>query len=215
VTGQFDVTPDMEVVGALASSAQLVAYVLKAAVFLSDLHESLKNAPERIQQYANQIKRLIEIIHLIKETRSLHTTLVFDQLEYTISQACSLRDLLVKVLGQYTQPSSQRRYWKVLEGKKEKRILLALQNLEREKTGLLLCLTIAQTEFIHDLRREIRKAESDMPEEESPKLPQGQILGGQAHDQCPVRTPVTVSMSILLIIDVAVSCTNCTRLRAS
>lgn len=174
-------------VGALASSAQLAAYVVKAAVFLSDLYERLKNAPDRIQQHANHIKRLIEIILRIKETQYLHTALVFAQLEYTISQAYSLRDLLVEVLGQYTQPSFRRRYWNVFKGKKEKQILVELQNLEREKTGLSLCLTAAQTEFLHDVRREVRKTESDMPEQGSGKLPQGRILGEQADQQFPVR----------------------------
>jgi hypothetical protein len=175
----------MEVVGALASSAQLVAYVAKAAAFLSDLYERLKDAPDRIQQHENHIKHLIEIILHIQETRSLHTTLVFAQLEHTISLAYSLRDLLVKVLGQYTQLSFRRRYWKVLQGKKEKQILLALQNLEREKTGLSLCLTVAQTEFLHDVRHEVKKPESDMPEQKSPKLPQAQILAREAYRQCP------------------------------
>jgi hypothetical protein len=185
----------MEVVGALASSAQLAAYVVKSAAFLSDLYERLKNAPDRIQQDANHIKRLIEIILHIKETRSLHTTLVFAQLEYTISQAYSLRDLLVKVLGQYTQPSFRRRYWKLLKGKKEKQILLALQSLEREKTGLSLCLTAAQIEFLHDVRGEVRKAESNMPEQGSPKLPREQILSGQTYHLCPVRKLVAALLS--------------------
>jgi hypothetical protein len=173
----------MEVLSGLASSAQLVAYVVKAAAFLSDLYERLENAPDRIRQDANHAKRLIEIILQIKETRSLHTTFVFAQLEHTISQACSLRDLLVKVLGQYTHPSLRSRYWKVLKGKREKEILLALQNLEREKTVLSLCLTAAQTKFLHEVRDEVRKAEPDMPEQGAPELHQGQIIGGQR----PVR----------------------------
>jgi hypothetical protein len=192
----------MEVVSGLASSAQLLTYVVKAAAFLSDLYESLKNAPDRIRQDANHVKRLIEIILHIKETRSLHTTLVCTQLEHTISQACSLRDLLVKVLGQYTHPSFRSRYWKVLKDKREKQILLALKNLEREKTGLSLCLTAAQTEFLHEVRDEVRKAEPDMPEQGAPKLPQGQIIGGQ----CPVRNishslsycPHTTKLTIIL-----------------
>jgi hypothetical protein len=202
----------MEVVGGLGSSAQLVVYVVKSAAFLSDLCERVKNAPAIIRQHENHIKRLIEIILHIKETRSSHTTLVFAQLEYTISQAYNLRDLLVKVLGQYTQPSFQRRYWKLLQGKKEKQILLALQNLEREKTVLSLCLTVAQAEFLRD-RCEVRKAESDMPEQESLKHPQQQLPAIQASYQCPVRTPVTALLSILLTIDVAVSSTNYSRHR--
>jgi len=166
----------MEVLSGLASSALLVAV-------LSDLYERVKNAPDRICQHVNHVKRLIEIILRIKETRSLHTTFVFAQLEYTIPQACSLRDLLVKVLGQYSHPSLRSRYWKVLKGKREKEILLALQNLERKKTALSLCLAASQTELLHEVRDEVRKAEPDMPEQGAPKLPQGQIIGSQR----PVR----------------------------
>ncbi|CZR69707.1 uncharacterized protein PAC_19607 [Phialocephala subalpina] len=55
------------------------------------------------------------------------------------------------------------RYWKkVLKGKKERQILVALQSLEREKTQLTLCLTAAQTEVLRDVQREVRRTESDM-----------------------------------------------------
>jgi hypothetical protein len=184
----------MEAVSGCASSAQLVACVVKAAAFLSDLYERLKNAPDRIRQDANHVKRLIEIILHIKETRSLHTTLVFAQVGCVISQAYSLRDLLVKALGQYTHPTLRSRNWSVLKGTREKQILLALQNLEREKTGLSLCLTAAQTELLRDIRGEVRKAEPHMPEQGAPKLPQGQILGGQR----PVRTCPTALLPTLL-----------------
>jgi hypothetical protein len=110
----------MEVIGSLAGPAQLIVYALKAAAFLSGLYGRLKNAPDRIRQDANHAKCLIEIILQTKETRFLHTTLVFAQLEHTILQAYSLRDFLDKALGQYTQPSLRCRYWKVLKGKKEK-----------------------------------------------------------------------------------------------
>jgi hypothetical protein len=152
----------LEVIGALASAAQLAAYAVKAAAFISDIYDRLKHAPQRIEEHAHQIQRLIDIIIYIKDNSSLHTTLVFEQLECTIIQAGSLRELLVKVLGQYTQPSLRLRYWKVLKGKKERQILVALQRLEREKTQLSLCLTAAQSEILQEVQREVRRTESDM-----------------------------------------------------
>jgi predicted Zn-ribbon and HTH transcriptional regulator len=142
--------------GALASAAQLVAYVLKTAAFLSDVYERLKHAPQRIQKHASDIKRLIDIILHIKENQTLHTTIVFTQLIHIISAAYNLQELLIKVLGQYTQPSLRKRYWKILKGNKERAILDALQDIERAKSGLSLCLTAAQTEYLHDVRREVR-----------------------------------------------------------
>lgn len=174
------------VVGGLASSAQLIAYVVQTSFFLSDLYNRLKDAPDRIREYTNNITRLIEIIAHIQEKLSFHTTLVFAQLKHIIAQACNLRDLLIKVLGQYTQPSIRRRYWKLLKGKKEREILLALKNLEREKSNLALCLA-AQAEIPIEVRREARKAQPNMPPLGSPKLDEAQTLGYQ---QYPVRTSV-------------------------
>ncbi|KAF4625423.1 hypothetical protein G7Y89_g12744 [Cudoniella acicularis] len=170
----------LEILGGLASAAQIAVYAVKAASFLSDIHERLKKAPERIQQHASSIKRLIDIILHIQETHSLHTTIVFTQLNHTISRAFDLRDLLVKVLGEYTQPSFRRRYWKLLKGRKEKQILAALQSLEREKTGLSLCLTTVQTELLHDVRREVKIAGSDMSVESSKRIPRDHLLPSPA-----------------------------------
>ncbi|KAE9362816.1 hypothetical protein N431DRAFT_490283 [Stipitochalara longipes BDJ] len=192
----------MEVVGSLASSAQLIVYVFKAAALLSNLYERLKNVPDRIRQDANHVKRLIEIILQIKETRSLHTTLVFAQLEHTIKQAYTLQDLLDSALGQYTHPSLRSRYWKVLKGTKEKRILLALQNLEREKTGLSLCLTVAQSELLHDFQYKVKKTESDMPEQGTSKVAE-KLVGGQGNPQSPPSpTPTDPSTEQVLRIEV-------------
>lgn len=181
----------LEVIGGLASTAQLVAYAVKAAAFLSDIYERLKHAPERIEQHAHQLKRLIDIILHIKDTHSRHTKLVFAQLDCTIAQACSLRDILIKVLGQYTQPSLRRRYWKRLKGKKERQILIALQNLEREKTQLTLCLTAAQTEVLQDFQRKVRKMDSGTSDKSLPELPPRH---GHAIGQGPVF-PVRPSTS--------------------
>jgi hypothetical protein len=152
----------LEAIGVLASTAQLAAYAVKAAVLFSDIYDRLKYAPERIEEHAHQIERLIDIIAYVRDKESLHTTLVFAQLKCTIKQAYSLRELLVKVLGQYTQPSLRLRCWKVLKGTKERQILAALQSLEREKTQLSLCLTAVQSEILQEVQIGVRRTGSDM-----------------------------------------------------
>lgn len=151
----------LEVLGAIASAAQLATYVVKAAIFLSDIHERLKSAPGRIAQHAHQIARLVEVVLYIKDNELIYTKLVFAQLEHTIEEASNLRKLLIKVLGQYTSPSIRKKYWNLLKGKNEVQILCALENLEREKTGLTLCLAAAQTELLYDVKREVRREETN------------------------------------------------------
>jgi hypothetical protein len=200
----------LEALGALASAAQVAAYMVKVAAFLSDVFEKLKHAPERIRQHAHQIERLIDITLHIKENSSLHTQLIFAQLDSTIAQAYSLQALLGKLLSQYTQSSFRRRFWKALEGRKEKQLLVALQNLEREKTGLSLCLTASQTEFLHNVGREARMADSNTPS----KALSGPSLG-PTFAQTPVSTSFPTVSPTLLTLAVAVFCANFPKRRAS
>jgi hypothetical protein len=200
----------LEALGALASAAQVAAYVVKVAAFLSDVCEKLKHAPERIRQHEHQIERLIDIILHIKENPSLHTQLIFAQLDSIIAQAYSLQALLGKLLSQYTQSSFRRRYWKALKGNKEKQVLAALQNLEREKTGLSLCLTASQTEFLHNVGREARMAEPNTL---------SKVLPGPSLDppfaQAPVSTSLPTVSPTLLTFAIAVFCSNFPKRRAS
>jgi len=168
----------LEVLGVSASTAQIAVYVVKAAASLSELHERVEHAPDRIRHHAQHIKCLLEIVYHI-EVHSPNSTILFKRLNSTISQACDLKTLIDKVLGQYTQPSFRRRYWKLLKGNKEKEILAALQSLEREKTGLNLCLAATQSELLQDVRREVRMADSEMTGYNVP--------GQQSANRYPVR----------------------------
>jgi hypothetical protein len=162
----------LEVVGALASTAQIAVYVIKVAACLSEVYERLKNAPDRIRHHAHHIKCLLDIVQHIQVANSPDSPILSSQLQSTLSQACDLRDLINKALGQYTQPSLRRRYWKVLKGNKEKQILAALENLEREKSGLTLCLTAAtHTELLKDVKRETITADTNMSGTEYPVRP--------------------------------------------
>lgn len=133
----------------------------------TEVYERVRHAPDRIRQHADYIKCFLDIAHHIQEKHSSDSSILLSQLKLIISQACNLRDLIDRAFGQYTHSSFRRRYWKLLKGNKEKRILAALQSLEREKTGLSLCLAASHTEILNDVRREIRMSETDMTDYKS------------------------------------------------
>jgi hypothetical protein len=189
----------MEVLGALASTAQIAVYAMQVAVTLCEVYERVKHAPDRIRQHADHIKCLLDIAHHIQEKHSSDSSILLSQLKSIILQACNLRDLIDRAFGQYTHPSFRRRYWKLLKGNKEKRILAALQNLEREKTGLSLCLAASHNEILQDVRREVRMSETDMTDYKS----SGQDSATE-HDVRP-QVPA-VQYSRMLMIDEAVFC---------
>ena len=195
----------IEVLGAFASAAQVAAYMLKFTTLLTHVYERLQHAPARVARHGEQIQRLIDITLLIRENPSLHTKIILRHLESTLAQATSLQTLLDKLLVQYTQHSSLRRYWRALTSSKEDQVLEALQDLEREKTGLSLCLAASQTQ--NNVGRQARMSDSDDTIE---------ITRTESPNVGRTRAPVKASLSSLSHVadkDLAFECRNLSKHR--
>ena len=137
----------IEVVGFLADASQLVVYSIKITTCLSEICQRVQDAPLRIQQQSDQIRHLLSTAQLVEQHHLLQTANVIAHINATLEQAKSLSATLEQLTIDYTN-GSIRRYWKILKASKEKQILANFDRLEKEKSALILCISVAQTDLL-------------------------------------------------------------------
>ena len=137
----------IEIVGFLASASQLVLYSIKITACLFELCQQVQDAPLRIRQNSDQITQLISTAQLVEENHFLQTAYVLNQTNATLKQAKNLSAILQRLTEDYSR-GPIRRCWKLLTGTKEKEILAIFDRLEKEKSALILCVSVAQTDFL-------------------------------------------------------------------
>ena len=128
----------LEVLGVVASAAQLADTCLKIATCAVDLFNRIRDAPETVQKRLEEVKQLTEIARLIERNPSLQTPLIASVLTRARADADQLFKILIKI---DVQPAAGKvvKYWKGLEGvTKEKRILAICDRLQENKASLTL-----------------------------------------------------------------------------
>jgi hypothetical protein len=129
----------LEVLGVLASAAQLANTCLKITNFATDQFTRVRGAPETIRKRLAEIEQLIEIVRLIEDNPTLQTPLITSVLATCHGDA----DQLLDILKIDIQPTVGKvaKYWKALEGvTKEKGILAICERLQEKKSSLTLCI---------------------------------------------------------------------------
>ena len=133
-----------EFLGILASVAQLVDSCNKLSTSFAGIRKRVRNAPGRFQQLADQLRRLVNIAFFIKQNHHFRTsrahTLISDCTRSILAQTKVLQAILDAVLGDYTEGSVWRRYWKAARAAKEQEIASIINKLDQEKCTLGLCL---------------------------------------------------------------------------
>ena len=130
----------LEILGALASTAQLADTCLKITIAASDLFTRVRGAPETIRTRIAQIEQLIEIARLIEHNSTLQTPLIGSTLDRCREDTNNLLDILKKLDTEATA-GKVAKYWKALAGvTKEKKILGICERLEERKSSLALCI---------------------------------------------------------------------------
>ena len=155
----------IEIVGLVASAAQLLSYSFKITTSLNEICQRVQDAPKRIRQHSLQINQLISTTQLVQQRKLLQTALVLTHINATLEQAESLCAILEQLTEDYSR-GSIRRYWKILTATREKEILANFDRLEKEKSALILCISVIQTDL---LGRGIQKLE--MAERETRQNP--------------------------------------------
>lgn len=138
----------IEVLGVLASISQLLEYGLKIANCISEAYGRIEGAQSRFQRYSSQLQQLTDLARLIQQNKDLHISVVHTQIISTVTQAKSLLYTIQTATTDYTQGSCNKRYWKATRGSKETQISLGFQELEQEKSSLILCINVVQADTI-------------------------------------------------------------------
>ena len=147
----------LEVLGAVASAAQLAAYSIKIARFLGDIYGKAQNHHHQITVHISLINQLIDTAIRIQQNESLRLTFIDSQLQSTLSEARSLSIFLEKLSAGYTGHWVQRS-WTIVRGASEREVLTRLERLEKAKMTLALCISLAQTDLLLDIKSTLSKA---------------------------------------------------------
>ena len=151
----------IEIIGLVASASQLALYSIKITTCLAEICKRVQDAPVRIRQHSDQIRQLQSTVQLVQQNHLLQTAHVYAHINATLEQAKTLSAILEQLTKDYSR-GSIRKYWKILKATREKEILDIFDRLEKEKSALILCISVIQ---VDQLGQSIDKL--DMAEKEA------------------------------------------------
>ncbi|KAI1293199.1 hypothetical protein F5Y03DRAFT_333129 [Xylaria venustula] len=102
----------LEFLGALASTAQLVAYVITVSSKLSEVRCQMRHAPKKLEQYDRQLKQLIAITRHMEQKPPIQTEDLQGCLATILARTRAIKD----VLDKFEQSSKRRRRWVIING---------------------------------------------------------------------------------------------------
>ncbi|KAI1737763.1 hypothetical protein F4680DRAFT_205569 [Xylaria scruposa] len=102
----------LEVLGVLASTAQLVAYIITVSSKLNEVRCKIRYAPKRLEQYDHQFKELIAITQLLGKNPPVQTKELDNCLATILDRTKAIKEILAK----FEQLSRSRRRWKIING---------------------------------------------------------------------------------------------------
>lgn len=128
----------MEVLGALASVAQLTSYAINLIKIISDINESIKGRPAQLHRRRCQLELLESTITSLIRNKTLSTPSIGEYLEAIRARIECLNGLLEKEAAKRTQGllKKYRRAW--TGDRKLQRIADIFEDIESNKTALLL-----------------------------------------------------------------------------
>jgi hypothetical protein len=137
---QIVMTEPVTVFGAVTAASALAGQVIQTIIFISDFYSNVQDAPEWIHKQDVHVEQLINVARLIIQNPSVQTDSVASILETCLRESGKLREVLQKSLV-IPKDGKIRKFQKCLmAGIKEKEIIKLFENLEREKSSLMLCI---------------------------------------------------------------------------
>jgi hypothetical protein len=147
----------VEVLGAVASVAQLAAVSVCVIRSLSVLLSQMSDAPESILRRKLDIEQLLQVTSQVERCPNLQTAPISSILSSLSNEVEELKGFLVK-MSPTAKDSKGKTYWKTLSWtKREKQVLSMFTKLEEKKTLLTLCVAVIDAEQRHLASCEISK----------------------------------------------------------
>lgn len=140
----------VEVLGALASAAQIAFYIIQTSSMIIEQFKRLRNAAIKFQQHSDTTTQLIGISRVVQSNQWLQTESMASLLKGILGRLEEVHKLLPKVQkhDKSARPGFVVTYWKAFRSlRKEDRILAIFAGLEEQKSALALCILEIQTRY--------------------------------------------------------------------
>src|SRR5437762_2170458 len=129
----------LSILGAIAAASQLAQEASKITKFFSALYAKIQDAGESIRKRMLHIEQLIDISKLVAKTPTLQTTAIQSVLVTCLRTTITLHGILQEFSSD--EEGLLRRIMKAVKAvRKEDKIMILLDNIEREKSSLALCI---------------------------------------------------------------------------
>jgi hypothetical protein len=129
----------LSLLGAIAAASQLAQQASEIVKFFSDLYAKIQDAGESIRTRMLHIEQLIDISRLIAKTPILQTATIQSVLHTCLRTVITLRELLQELAS--GEEGQLRKIMKAVRAvRKEDKITILLDNIERGKSSLALCI---------------------------------------------------------------------------
>jgi hypothetical protein len=129
----------LSILGAIAAASQLAQQASEIVKFFSDLYAKIQDAGESTRMRMLHIEQLIDISKLIAKTPTLQTTAIQSVLVTCLRTTITLRKALQELSSD--KEGRLRRTMKAVRAvRKEDKIMILLDNIERDKSSLALCI---------------------------------------------------------------------------
>ncbi|KAI1754942.1 hypothetical protein F4782DRAFT_492095 [Xylaria castorea] len=102
----------LELLGVVASTAQLIAYVITVSSKLNEIRCKIRNAPKKLEQYDRQFKELIAIAKQMEENPPIQTK----ELDLCLTTIFAKTEAIKGILTNFEQSSKSRRRWNIMSG---------------------------------------------------------------------------------------------------
>lgn len=131
----------IEVVGLLASIAQLAHYVKNIREFILQICAQVQSGSRGLEQRLDQLDRVLDTVREIEKNSFFHTPSIGRHLKAIVAQVESLQTVLVRLKARKPQ-ATLRKFWNAYtEIRAEKQICTIFTKLEEEKSTLQLSMT--------------------------------------------------------------------------
>ena len=138
----------MEIVAGIASITQLSRYALSLIAKISGIYSDIQDGPALQHQQIRQLARLFSIIQTLHESSAISTSNIKEHLEPIVVKIQDLKVVLERLVAQQAL-SPVKKYFKALikHHREKNRILELFNELEKDKSALLLSIAKTHTEL--------------------------------------------------------------------
>ncbi|KAI0112204.1 hypothetical protein GGR51DRAFT_557385 [Nemania sp. FL0031] len=143
----------LEVIGAIASTAQLVAYVITVSSKLNEVRCNIRHTPKRLEHYDRQFKDLIAIIEHMKTNPSIRTKELDDCLTTILARAKAINGILEK----FQQSSRSRRRWNIISGDLLRQLDECFRDVRNTMQNIVVLIVSQSAHDQHELKDELKE----------------------------------------------------------